>query len=398
MLPVNLTASQMPSYHAALKPDLTMFPTVDVLNLSQQYIRTIGPDAISEAQVDVVDPQDYSVRRTFAMTFDDADPMLGFNTETPWAGLGVLFQVWLHVWVPDLGVWAAVPMGRFRPNAPTDNGGATFNHIEAQDKACLHLRNARPGVITKGTNWVEAIRKGLQDAGETLFNFPPPGALTGVVTADIPIGGQDEANQPWRVWCRLADDKGYDLQHDGLGRATLRSQSDATVAAEWAEDSLTGIPSASVDLTTLRNAVYAVDKSGKHDAEFVISSEQPGSMQSLAFGGVPWESWDFVNPDIEAKNLDAWAASQLAQDSQQVETVTAAGLPMPHLEPSDWCSATVRGITRRFPFESGSIPLTPGAMSIGYNTRTATLTGVRASLIPPAKSGKGKKRRRRRRR
>lgn len=393
MLPVNLSAAQMPAYHAALCTDLTMVTTVDVLDMRQQFIRRIGPGAISEAQVDILDGD---VRRSLALTLDDDGPALGFDTDAAWSGLAVLLQAWCHVHVPALGLWASVPVGRYRPTAPTDAGGSALNQLEAQDKACLHLRNVPPYTIKAGTNRVEAIRSGLIAAGETQFSFPPPGAFAGKVGADVLVGGDDEANQPWKVWVRLAQDEGLQLAHDGLGRPWLRPWADETITKAWDASTMTAPPTSQVDLTELRNAFQGVGKSGKYRYVDRLRADQPGSPEQLAFGGIPWESWAYEQPDIEDANMPAWVARQLAGNSQETETLTFTGAPAPHVEPSDWCTATWRGTVRRFRLDTSSLPLTPGAQTVGWTARTATLTGVGTQKIAVGGGGKRKKKRRRR--
>jgi hypothetical protein len=288
-----------------------------------------------------------------------------------------LIHVRQGTWIPTLSKWLWVPTIVARPTVIDDSGDQLT--IEAQDKSCLHLRNVPASTILKGRYIVDVIRDGLRAGGEAHLRIPPRTAVGWKVTRDTPIGGDDEARQPWKVWRALAASVGYQLFFSGDGYATMRKVPSASqIMMTFDERVILTRPKATTDMTTLRNRWIGAGKGGlKGD----VTASGPYSPTQLGYGGATWSNVEFADQNdalATAAQLRAHGIGQLNQLITLSTDVACSVIPFHAMDPLDVNQITTRDGAYTFAMLEGSVPVmgdvdpTSGEgwpMTIGYQKR-----------------------------
>ena len=376
MWPVNLTPAQYPAYLRSLAPIQDVRMAIDVLDLSHRFRERLGPSRLHEWQTNIVSGET-GIRRTL---------QTGLTTRLR-LDLDCLLQAWVFVRVDELDVWAKVPVGMFRPSAPSY--GLTTS-VEAQDKMCLHDRGVDAAQIRADENAVEAVRSRLRAMGETRFAFPPAGSVKAKVPKDRPYGGPD-GDVPAVAWRSVLSRAGQVFEYDALGRAWVYPRSAPPEGVDF-EYATMGSPLAwTPDLASLRNRVSA---SGKGIAALsqALAAADPNSPESLAFGGVPWSNTQFERTEQTQASLSKWVAATLGKVGEESINVSLSGVPMWHVDPGARCTAPAAdGVPVKFSLDTAS--LGPGVATYGYLSPAgkATLGPQKIRRAPKPK----KKRRRR---
>lgn len=362
------------------------------LDLSHNLVADIRPMSL-DGQVNIVNAGEDGITRTLQMGFIDPDHALRLDSATPTAGFGGLDRL-IHVrtFVKSAAMtgWLSAPTFTGRPSTVARDGDTVT--IEAQDKACLHLKGVSAYTITKRSNVVDSIKSILTRNGETRFRFPTDSRAR--MAAGVHVGGADEDRQPWRVAWRLARSIGYQLFYDLEGYACLRIPPD-TYAWELHEQGqlancLTRVK-VTTDLTTIRNRVVVTGRSRSRKrgsgsrgltAVAVPHSAHPLSGQALAMNGIDWYNTEFFDqPDIhtesEAKQFATARLNELLEEQISVETST---FPVWHLQGKDLLRLeTATGDAVQVRLLDASIPLgeSDAGMTVGYQARVRAATAGR---------------------
>lgn len=377
MIPLDLNASEMRRYRAALRADRRIRIRVDVLNRNEKVISSLSTPRtrILEGQVNA--DFDADVSRSLTLTALDPGRKLHFDGNSP--ADGALFadrfvRVRYGVWVEALDRWVDVPVFT-GPVTRFDRDGEQVA-IEAQGKESLALAPAvmwEKLTIPKGTRKTVAIRRIMEAKGEARFSgFSPTARLPHAVS----LARMDEG---WKIAQRIARGMDRQLFYDGAGILRLRR---IPRAAAWTfrtgddGDVLTA-PQVAYDMTEVRNAIIVVGRTPEGakqsiKATAIADRGHPLSPYSLARNGEP----RFLAERIEDSSIRSKAEAQRVADSRLARHLRAEvqvafeSLPIPHLEPGDIVAVETDDFAADFPLRSFSLPLTTdGTASVGFMKR-----------------------------
>lgn len=376
MLQLGLSATGRANLRRTLRDTHRRKIEVRILNLEGDVLETPTRAAsVLDGQVTV--DGEGEVTRSLSLTL--LDPTYSLNLDTASADDGALYldrmvQVIYSVFVEGES-WIDVPVFT-GPITGLSRDGATVA-IEAQGKEALARQPIhRPLTIPRGTRRTDAIRTLMRErAGEDLFSIPK-------LAARLPQPlSFDRERVAWIEALRLARSLSRQLFYDGRGRLVLRKvprRAVWTFRAGNGGDVLSR-PRVSYDSSELVNVVRVVGgeprckNGGRATAIARPPATHPLSPERLGRNGVP----RYLPLYIEDDQLDRTSeAQELADDTlreslEQRIDVSFDALPIPHLEPGDLVEVETDSGTVSFRLKRFTIPLTSGAMSVGY-TRPVT--------------------------
>lgn len=367
-MPPELTVAERPAYLRALNGHALQRVDFHLLNLDHALISSLHPLAL-DGQVNYNSDGDGTVARTLQAGFLDPDHSLNLDSDAPTDGMGGLhrlLRVRHSVWVDELDKWATTDIFTGQPMVPKRDGDTIT--LECHDKSARHLRFAPPTTIRKGTPWITAIRQGLRAAGEHHFRFPSATLVGTKVPRNIPVGGADEARQPWKVWKSLARQHGYQLFYDGSGYAVLRKIPAGTPVITWRmegdEANILGPLSYTADHTKVRNRVVVTSKRtvGRRNVSLSAAAQTPSGLYApavLAAGDVPWTNTEYFanNALTRRASLLNVARQRLKTNTTQAVTINLPVMPVFHLDPLDRCRVTTADASVDFALREASVPL-----------------------------------------
>lgn len=330
MIPPGMSAYEWAHYKTAYFQSTKWAVQLRVTTLNYTHLADLSPYGI-DGQWNINATAD--VARTLQLGLLDAG-----GRATVYLNPDVAPRRLIHVrqgtWSAALNRWLWVPTIVARPTVVEDSGDQIT--IEAQDKSCLHLRNVPAGTIPKGRYIVDAIRDGLRAAGEIHIRIPGHSAVKAKTTRDTPIGGDDENRQPWKVWRRLAASIGFQLFYSGDGYATMRRiPTTSQVTMKFDERVVLSRPTASTDMTNLRNRWIGAGKAGLRGDVSAVGIYSP---TSLAVGGVPWGNIEFADANdalVTKAQMIAQAKAQLTSLITMSTDVACSVVPFHAVDPLD---------------------------------------------------------------
>lgn len=371
MIPPGWTAADWRTYKEALPSHVTWGLDVRVLDLNHQHQAEVSTEGLDgQWNLDAA----AAVDRTLQMGLLDVSGQA-------WAHLNPddapkhLIQVRQGTLIGDRWYW--VPVFTGRPSVTTNEGPRIV--VEAQGKESLHLRWIPAATYAKGRYVVDVIRAGLRAAGERRLVIPSSATVRTRLASNVPVGGDREDRQPWKVWQRLARRAGCHLFYDGAGRVVMRRLpgTNSPLTVVWDERTVLSQPTARTDLTVLRNRWIGYGKGKLRATVTAVGDHSPGS---LAIAGVPWthtevasdDSWNTV-AEIAAAGRTSLNRRLTLGTEMQVDVV-----PFHAVDPYDRVQARTPAGSYTWSLATCSVPLV-GAdgsgggqgwpMTLGYQRR-----------------------------
>lgn len=381
MMPSGLLPSEMPAYLRGLNSQAAQRVTFTLMKLDHTVLRDLRPVAL-DGQVDFNDDGSADVLRRLQAGFFDPDHALHLDADSPTdgvAGMNRLIRVTVSHLIEELGRWVSVPVFTGRPSVIARDGAKVM--VQAQDKACLHLRNAPIDYISRNTPVIAAIHDGLYAAGERFFRFPPVHSVPDKVLKHTVVGGPNDEHQPWKVWRKLAHDAGLQLYPDGAGYFVLRPYPYSDPTVTWDASNLTSNVQTETDLTTIRNRVV-VNGHGHQVGRATAQAGEEFSPAHLAIGDENWVNIAFLDAtNLRGHRLDKFATKQLAKVLTETTTVRMNVAPMFHLDPLDWCAVNLASGRLGFALREASLPLGDDSdMPIGSQKRVRSASAGRIGV------------------
>ncbi|MGI8682078.1 MAG: hypothetical protein ACR2JO_08105 [Mycobacteriales bacterium] len=372
MIPLGLTAAELPLFHAALTRSHTFTLDVDVLDMEQKPVSSLSP-VVTDGQVNLSD--DGEVTRSLSMTFLDPTRSLQLDSDSPSDGAlyaDRMISVRHSIRVPELGRSVSVPVF-CGPLVKFDRTGSEVS-VEAQGKESLAKDDVPTLVCRAGMLTVDAIRTILSErCGETFFAFPAN--VRARLGKDVTVGEADEL-RPWVVCLALAKSLGMQLFYDGAGTCRLRKIPVSPVFELLADAdgaNITAPVAISHDFTEIRNRVLVTGAPGI-TAVATAPASHPLSPTRLGRNGVPRRKTLFYEDDKLTSRAAAQAVANRELGHYLAETigVSCSIVPAMHLDVLDLGRITTRDFAAEFRLRSASMPLgTGGDMTIGWQTRVS---------------------------
>jgi hypothetical protein len=403
--------AELKLFEARLSKDHSIRITAQLLDRNMTYLSNLS-DRFIDGQVDMNVDAERATRKLTA-SFFDIEREIGLDSgEDADAGLFFfdrLVRIIYGVYVPELTNrteeerWVDVPVFTGPITSYQRTGGVLT--IEASDKESLAGTVWKTLTIRKGTNKTLAIKAILKAAGENYFGdlYQTTGRLTKdlvLAPAPIPNSKQSGSVEPavyWTVAEKLAAGVSLRLYVDGAGYVQLKPLNATTPVytfndAKTFEDlsflqgevlsspQVTFSPESIVNIVRVSGKIPEATSSSRTTVAPTYTAVTPSghpfhpNYLGRRVGGalVPAYYPEFIQDDSYTTVADCKTAAQRILTSRIKESISVSFecLPVPHLDPNDFCALrTVEpSIATSFRINSFTLPLNPNEpMTVGYN-------------------------------
>lgn len=404
MIELGLDADEREAYLEAVSGSHRMRVRAKILDENEQPIGAITTRAVTGGiQIDT----SQTVTRSLDVTLLDAKHRLNFdpNGASDFALFSNRFvAIERGTFVPGIGTrgrWVDVPC--FWGVISKFSRRGAYARLEAQGKESLMLE---PHLATRGFKIPEhlsleaAVRKVAGRVGEERFNLPDlSGKRLGRARIVEPeselwkvlIGGDEgehfytrhrqrrrrrhtqHGHAPPPPGGLVGSSEGFYCFYDGLGRLTVRRENQ-NISLTFNASNLVSIPELEYDQLVFCNHVLvrgspARGSRKRPSGQASLPPSHPLSPNRLGRNGAPRYLTRIVDADSLKSNRQCRHRAEKILDlaSRQGVSATFDALPRAELEDGDHIAVHYRDSAVILPFVQGTIPLTPGPMTVGAN-------------------------------
>lgn len=344
--------------------------TVSVLDLDHNFVQDLTPELI-DGQVTINYFADEATR-SLDLVLYDPDFSAGFDVADMNHGVWFfdrMIQVRIEMWLPTAQRWVEFPMFTGPVRGFKRTGPLVTLKCLGKD---IFARRAWAGYkVAKGTNKVEAIRRVLQNAGETKFRFE--GSTTAKMPNDVNVTRALQAS-PWG-WCRgIAAELDMRLFYNGAGECVLRPKS-AVGSPDWVitdgdGGSVLSFPDVDADYARIVNVVR-VESSQDAKINFTafVDSNSDIHPNRLRRGGQPlYFGYEYKSDAVKTKaEAERAAKANLSDRQRAIYNVKFDSLPLYQAEEMDVAEIHIGGDRLTASLLQLSFGLMPDApMAVGY--------------------------------
>jgi hypothetical protein len=375
MYDLGLTQFELRAAINRLRQPYVLRARVQLLDLDHNFVSN-ATDKVLEGQVSV-NYEGEDATRALDLLLYDPEFDLGFDTGSITDGVWFfdrMVQVVAEWYVPELDRTIECPIF----TGPI-TGFKRKRHTVTMSAAGkdLFAKKSWPRLtIKRDTNYVDVVRKILEEMGETKFRFTA--TTFSKLSADKVIDRNSELS-PWG-YCRLiVAPLGMRLYYDGAGYATLRNRDDVNPVFTFTtgdEGTVVTRPEVDADYSRLANVVRAESTDPQNTKavwEEFVDVSSPIHPSKLSRGGKPLYLGVVVQQDSITTEGQAKTAARAELKDRQFAAyrVTFDALPMWMLEEADTISVQVENVHTTTMLQSFSLSLKPAVMPVGYNDLVA---------------------------